>query len=74
MPPEDRIAEVSPNWLLHFKCLATDPAVPWFLEVEGDPALQKQVISAHLDATAAAHRALADGAAKVAGIISGKSR
>ena len=72
MPPEDKIAEISPNWLLQFRCLATDPAVPWWFEVEEDPALQRQMIAVHLEATANAYLALADGAAKAAALAAGK--
>lgn len=72
MPPEEKIAEVSPNWLLQFRCLATDPAVPWWLEVEEDPAVQKQMIAVHMETTANAYRALADGASKFAALAAGK--
>ena len=72
MPPEEKIAEVAPSWLLQFRCLATDPAVPWWLEVEEDPAVQRQVIAVHLETTANAYRAVAEGAAKFAALAAGK--
>jgi hypothetical protein len=77
MPPEDKdiIASRSQDWLLGFRCLATDPAVPWWwLEVEDDPSLQKQMIAVHLETTANAYRALADGAAKAAGIAAAAAK
>ena len=70
--PEDRFAASAPDWLLQFKCLATDPAVPWWLEVEGDPAIQRQILATHMEATANAYRALADGAAKCAALAGAK--
>jgi len=77
MPPDDKekIALRSEEWLHGFRCLATDPAVPWWwLEVEEDPSLQKQMIAVHLETTANAYRALADGAAKAAGIAAAAAK
>jgi hypothetical protein len=73
-PPEDRIAQIAPNWVWNIhRCIATDFAVNFAIE-EGDPAIRNQLITASLEATAAAYRALADGAAAAAKIAGGKSR
>ena len=71
---EERIAQLAPNWLLQFKCLATDPAVPWWLEVEEDKAVQQQILAVHLEATANAYKALADGASKFAAIAAKRAK
>jgi len=71
--PEDKIAEFAPNWLWNVRrCLATDPAVEYAIE-QGDPALRNQLIAVTLETTAAAYRTLADGAARAAQIVGGKS-
>jgi hypothetical protein len=40
---------------------------------QGDPAFRSSLLAVYLDTTAATHRALADGAAKAAQIMSGKA-
>ena len=72
--PEDRIAEFAPSWIWHGpRCIATDYAVNFAVE-QGDPAIRSQLIAVSLETTAAAYRALADGAAAAAKIVGGKSR
>jgi hypothetical protein len=69
--PEDRIAELAPRWVWHGpRCIATDYAVNFVIE-QGDPALRAQLMAAQLEATAGAYRALAEGAAVAARIVSG---
>jgi hypothetical protein len=72
--PEERIARFAPTWVWTPRhCPATDPVVEYAIE-QGDPALRGQLISAHLETAAATYRALADGAARAAQIVSsGKS-
>ncbi len=70
-PPEDRIAQVAPSWSWPGRrCLATDIVIEYAVD-EGDPALRNQLIANMLETTAATYRALADGAAKAAQIVSG---
>jgi hypothetical protein len=52
--------------------MATDWAVNYAVE-QGDPALRNQLIAVTLETTAAAYRALAEGAAKAAAIVSGRT-
>ena len=69
--PEEQIARIAPNWLLSVhRCLATDLAVNYVIE-QGDPAYRNQLIATTLETTAAAYRALAEGAAQAAKIVAG---
>lgn len=71
--PEERIAHFAPNWLWNVpRCLATDLAVNYAID-QGDPAYRNQLIAVTLETTAAAYRALGDGASKAAEIVSGKA-
>lgn len=73
-PPGDRIAQFAPSWIWNVhRCIATDFAVNFAVE-QGDPALRNQLITVSLEATAAAYRALADGAAAAAKVAAGKSQ
>jgi hypothetical protein len=66
---EKRIAELAPSWIYNIhRCLATDMAVNYAIE-QGDPEIRSQLIAATLETTAAAYRALAEGAASAARII-----
>jgi len=66
---EEKIAALAPGWLWNVhRCLATDLAVNYAIE-EGDPALRNQLIASTLETTAAAYRALAEGAANAAKIV-----
>ena len=70
---EERIAEFAPNWVWNVRrCIATDPAVQYAIE-QGDPANRNQLIAVTLETTAAAYRVLAEGAAKAAQIVSGRT-
>jgi hypothetical protein len=70
---EERIAEFAPGWSWNVRrCMATDWAVNYAVE-QGDPALRNQLIAVTLETTAAAYRALAEGAAKAAAIVSGRT-
>jgi len=71
MSPQDRIAQFAPNWNFNVhRCIATDFAIN-FAAIEGDPALKSKLIAVSLEATAAAYRALAEGAAQAAKIAAG---
>jgi len=71
--PEERIAHLAPTWVWNQRhCPATDPVVEYAIE-RGDPALRGALIAVHLETTAAAYRALAEGAAKAAQIVAGKT-
>lgn len=71
--PEDRIAEFAPGWVWNVRhCLATDPAVQYAIE-QGDPANRTQLITVTLETTAAAYRVLAEGAAKAAQVVAGRT-
>jgi hypothetical protein len=70
---EERIAEFAPNWLWGgLRCLATDWVVPYAVE-QGDPANRNQLIAIQLETTAAAYRALAEGAQRAAAVVAGRS-
>jgi hypothetical protein len=72
--PEEKIAQFAPSWAWAIRhCPATDPFVEYAIE-QGDPALRGPLIAAHLETTAATYRAIADGAAKAAQIVAGKTR
>ena len=68
--PEDKIAELAPGWLwsVH-RCLATDLAVNYAIEQVVDPGARTQLLASTLETTAAAYRALAEGAANAAKIV-----
>jgi hypothetical protein len=71
--PEERIAEFAPNWAWNIRrCMATDYVVNYAIE-QGDPALRNQLIAVTLETTAAAYRALAEGAAKAAELVAGRT-
>jgi hypothetical protein len=71
--PEERIAQLAPRLVWnHPHCPATDPVVEYAVE-QGDPANRGQLMAVYLETTAATYRALADGAAKAAAIMSGKT-
>lgn len=71
---DEKIAELAPSWIWNVhRCLATDLAVNYVID-QGDPALRSQLMATQLETTAAAYRALADGAAKAAQIVAGKAR
>ena len=71
MSPQDRIARFAPDWVFNIhRCIATDFAVN-FAVMEGDPILKTQLIAVSLETTAAAYRALAEGAAHAAKIAAG---
>jgi hypothetical protein len=70
--PEDRIAQFAPSWIWNVhRCIATDFAVNFAVE-QGDPALRNQLLAVSLETTAAAYRALAEGAAVAAKVAAGK--
>jgi len=72
--PEERIAQLAPSWIWNIhRCLATDIAVNYAIE-QGDPALRTQLLATTLETTAAAYRALAEGAEKAARVIAEKSQ
>jgi hypothetical protein len=54
-------------------CIATDPAVEYAIE-RGDPAFRQELMQVTLETTAAAYRALADGAARAANIVGRKTQ
>jgi hypothetical protein len=69
--PEDIIAELGTAWRWPIRpCLATDPVIEYAID-RGDPALRNQLVSTYLETTAAAYRAMADGASKAANIAAG---
>jgi hypothetical protein len=68
--PEEKIAELAPRWIWNVpRCLATDLAVNYAIEQVVDPASRNQLIASTLETTAAAYRALSEGAAKAAKIV-----
>ena len=67
--PKEKIAVLAPSWVWNVhRCLATDIAVNYAIE-QGDPAIRSQLIASTLETTAAAYRALAEGAANAAKIV-----
>ncbi len=71
--PEEKIAKLAPTLTFPTRhCMATDPVVEFAID-QGDPALRAPLIAVYLETTAAAYRALADGAEKAAQIASGKT-
>jgi hypothetical protein len=70
--PEERIAQLAPSWIWNIhRCLATDIAVNYAIE-QGDPATRTQLLATTLETTAAAYRALAEGAERAARIVAEK--
>jgi hypothetical protein len=70
--PEERIAQFAPSYVWNQPhCRATDPIVEYAVE-QGDPSLRSALIGTYLETAAATYRALAEGATKAAGIVSGK--
>ena len=71
--PDQHIAELPPTFRWH-PHIYTDSIDMEFVLQEIDQALRTQVIAARFETVAAVNRALADGAAKIAGIIGGGKR
>jgi hypothetical protein len=73
--PEDQIRELAPSWLLPRRPgLKTDPINMEYVIEQVDPALATPLVATQLETVAAVYRAIADGAAKAAQIVSGKSQ
>jgi len=71
--PEHPTAELPP-WFKWRPGPVTDSIDMEYVLQELDPGIRTQVIAARFETVAAMHRTLAEGAAKVAGIIGGKQR
>ena len=69
MPPEERIAELAPNWLRRPPGIQTDPIWMEYAIEQVDPALRNQLSAVRLATVAAVYRAIADGAANASKVF-----
>ena len=64
--PEERIAELAPEWLLRRPGIQTDPIWMEYAIARVDPGLRAQLSAVRLETVANVYRAIAEGASSAA--------